>query len=297
MIVACQQCGTRFTLDESLIAGKSAKVRCSRCQHVFTVEPPGGPETAEEGADRQKERPEAGDLAAPAPEAAGGTGEAAGVEKAAPVMGSPQAPPVKPAADRARRNRRAVLLAVLGGGLLGLLLAMFALWYVGGEKGGPPGVRTAPEAPESSLAPPLPPASPEELRNLVVRLADARYRGLVHSQGGQMLVIQGEVQNLTDEPRGPIHLKATLTDAVHKPVQELLFYSGLSLSDEELLRAGLEEIQGWLSTPDQRRKTRVLKPGESQPFTAVFFGVPPDLAEARYGFTIVVTEGPRVLVE
>jgi predicted Zn finger-like uncharacterized protein len=301
MIVACQQCGTRFTLDESLIAGNIAKVRCSRCQHVFTVEPPGGSERLEEPADREEEKPEADDLTAPGPrpepEAAGETGEAAGVAKAVPFPDAPESPSLKAAGDRPERNRRALLLAVLSGGLLGLLLAVFALWYVGGDKRGPPVARTAPEGSESSVAPPLPPASPEELRNLVVQLTDARYQELVHSQGGQMLVIEGEVKNLTGEPRGPIRLKATLTDAVHQPVQELLFYGGLSLSDEELLQAEPEDIQGWLATPDKRRGTRVLKPGESQPFTAVLFGVPANLAEARYGFTIVVTEGPRVLVE
>ena len=40
MIVACEQCESRFRLDDSLIADEGSKVRCSRCGHVFLVRPP-----------------------------------------------------------------------------------------------------------------------------------------------------------------------------------------------------------------------------------------------------------------
>jgi hypothetical protein len=120
---------------------------------------------------------------------------------------------------------------------------------------------------------------------------------LVHAKGGQLLVIQGEVINFTGEPRGPIRLKATLTDSLNQPVKEFLFYSGLNLSDEELLQSEPDEIKRWLATPGTRQGAKVLKPGASQPFTAVFFGVPDNLAEARFGFHIVVMDGPRVPVE
>lgn len=38
MIVQCEKCNTRYRLDLHRIAGTSARVRCSRCQHVFTVQ-------------------------------------------------------------------------------------------------------------------------------------------------------------------------------------------------------------------------------------------------------------------
>ncbi|MGQ9647246.1 MAG: DUF3426 domain-containing protein [Thermodesulfobacteriota bacterium] len=43
MIVTCTSCMTRFSLEESRIPAKGAKVRCSKCQHVFFVTPPTGP--------------------------------------------------------------------------------------------------------------------------------------------------------------------------------------------------------------------------------------------------------------
>ncbi len=46
MIITCASCLTKFNLDESKISVKGAKVRCSRCQHVFYVTRP--PETREE---------------------------------------------------------------------------------------------------------------------------------------------------------------------------------------------------------------------------------------------------------
>ena len=37
MIIQCSQCKTKFKLDDSRIKGASAKVRCARCKHIFTV--------------------------------------------------------------------------------------------------------------------------------------------------------------------------------------------------------------------------------------------------------------------
>ena len=43
MIVTCASCMTKFSLDESKIPANGAKVRCSKCQHVFFVTPPNEP--------------------------------------------------------------------------------------------------------------------------------------------------------------------------------------------------------------------------------------------------------------
>ena len=39
MIVTCASCMTRFSLEDSRIPAKGAKVRCSRCRHIFHVLP------------------------------------------------------------------------------------------------------------------------------------------------------------------------------------------------------------------------------------------------------------------
>jgi len=40
MIIQCEQCQTKFKLDDSKVAEKSIKVRCARCRHVFPVAGP-----------------------------------------------------------------------------------------------------------------------------------------------------------------------------------------------------------------------------------------------------------------
>ena len=37
MIIQCEQCNVKYRLDESRIPGERAKVKCSRCQHIFLV--------------------------------------------------------------------------------------------------------------------------------------------------------------------------------------------------------------------------------------------------------------------
>ncbi len=41
MIITCEQCSTRFTLDDAMIQPKGSKVRCSQCKHIFTAFPSG----------------------------------------------------------------------------------------------------------------------------------------------------------------------------------------------------------------------------------------------------------------
>lgn len=40
MIVQCDACNTKFRLDDSKVKDKGVKVRCTKCQNVFTVMPP-----------------------------------------------------------------------------------------------------------------------------------------------------------------------------------------------------------------------------------------------------------------
>jgi predicted Zn finger-like uncharacterized protein len=37
MIIQCEQCSTKFKLDDSKVSDKGVKVRCARCRHVFSV--------------------------------------------------------------------------------------------------------------------------------------------------------------------------------------------------------------------------------------------------------------------
>ena len=40
MIIQCDQCQTRFRLDDSKVKGKGVRVKCTKCQNLFIVTPP-----------------------------------------------------------------------------------------------------------------------------------------------------------------------------------------------------------------------------------------------------------------
>ena len=71
-------------------------------------------------------------------------------------------------------------------------------------------------------------------------------------------------------------------------------YTGTTITNAELKTLDPSEIKGWLLRPGGRSQEKVLKPGEKQAFTAVFFEVPNNLVEAQSGFQLVVVEGPEV---
>ena len=37
MIIQCEQCRTKFRLDDSRVKDAGVKVRCAKCKHVFSV--------------------------------------------------------------------------------------------------------------------------------------------------------------------------------------------------------------------------------------------------------------------
>ena len=68
MIVACPNCQSKYNLPEAKIAPTGSKVRCAKCQHVFTVKPPAPP--APPADDFDAELAGLGAVQAPAPAAA-----------------------------------------------------------------------------------------------------------------------------------------------------------------------------------------------------------------------------------
>ncbi|MDT8317607.1 MAG: DUF3426 domain-containing protein [bacterium] len=48
MIIQCDECQAKFKLDDSKISDKGAKVRCSKCKHVFTVRKAAAPPVEDE---------------------------------------------------------------------------------------------------------------------------------------------------------------------------------------------------------------------------------------------------------
>ncbi len=321
MVVECPECGAKFSLDESRIPGEVAKVRCSRCRHVFRLTRQGeiieGEGAPPAGESPQPFPPEDQGTALPAPEAreAAAPGPGPGPETVAEAAATP--PPGAESTgltSLAHGLRRWWWLAACG-----LVMAIFlGWWFVQGKSApgplkpltdvikrlkakAPPAKPAAPEAqdpkkdaPAGAVAtPPPPPVPAPDLRELAVDWAQAHYQDLVNDQAGQLLIIQGEVVNRSKTPRGPIRLKANLTNALHQILREEVVYAGTTLSEAELKSLNPEQIKAWLQKPGGRSQEQVLKPGQKQPFAVVFFGAPENLLELLAGFQIMVVEGPE----
>ena len=318
MVVVCPECSTRFSFEESRIPGVTAKVRCSRCRHVFrinregqvVVSPKEPPATSREETPPQQEvAPEVS--VPPSTE----TFEPPSALEEVKVLDEPtpqarEAAPVELPVTTGKRSYWLWLVALF---LVVIVLGGVGVWVARQgiisfplkslkeavqplkkkEQRGPEISSSTPPAPVV-VTPPPPLVPTPDLRDLPVDWAQGRYEGLVNAHGGQLLVIRGEVVNKGKSVRGPIRLKAILTDSQHRPLRDEIVYAGTTLTDEELKTLDPNKLKSWLTQPGGRSNESELKPGEKQPFTIVFFGVPPNLAETQSGFQLVVVEGPVI---
>lgn len=312
MVVICEQCQTRFNLDESRVKGSKAKVRCSRCQHTFWV----AVEPAEPSLDLELGE----ETRAPEPRKPWLESQVAQEEDASripmppefaprPQMAEmPEEPRPRPEPIRIppllmpQKSSRTWITSLAFGLLGGVLIAGLAGWFWGiptlRNKSKPPAAAPAPVTAEPKvepkadvLTPPLPPPATEaDLRGLEILGQEERYRGLTNRKGGPLLVILGKIKNTTEQPRGPIQLKAVLTDPQQKLVSERVFYAGTIIFDDELLNLDPAEINRWLDTAGGRSQKPVVAPGEMQSFMVVFFGVPQNLT--GYGYKLQIIKGP-----
>jgi hypothetical protein len=192
-------------------------------------------------------------------------------------------------------------IMILAGGILGgVLVGGVVMWFGGygwmarhlqGKGPAPAPPAQVAGSPKVVAAPlPAPPAAVEDLKDLEITNQEERYRGLVNAKGGQILLIQGKVKNASQQFRGPVKIKAMLTDPAQKIMKEREFYAGTVIFDDELQSLDPEEIVRWLDTPGGRAQKQILEPGESQSFMVVFFHAPKNLS--GYGYKLQVVKGP-----
>ena len=302
MVVTCEKCHTKFHLDEARLSEARGQVRCSRCQNVFWVE--------REGELQEEPLQEADELLAQAERPAPGEEEEVSASEKTEAESDPELAAAKAAMPKpsilftahAKRSSKFWIIALVAGILGGVLLGGVIMWFGGygwmaahlqGKSQTPaPPLIAAPNSKVVAVAPPAPAAAPGDLKDLELSNQQERYRGLVNAKGGQLLVIQGQVKNASSQPRGPIKIKAMLTDPQQKIVKEREFYAGTVVFDDELQSLDPQEINRWLDTPGGRAQKQILKPGESQSFMVVFFGAPKNLS--GYGYKMQVVKGPVV---
>lgn len=185
MIVSCPTCSTRYTLSDSSLGNEGRKVRCAKCGHMWWQRPEAPPDIADDDlADAPTEiRPSR-------------------PPKPAKKTAKPATRKTRPYPDKRTTVGLGVLALVLAGiGAAGVLMreAVVHAW--------PPAALLY----ETVGLPVEPPGTGLELRN-------------VHSEqaiegGATVLIVEGQIVNVSEVARAVPALRATATGADHAPLQ------------------------------------------------------------------------------
>jgi len=317
MIITCASCLTKYHLEDSRISEKGAKVRCSRCKHVFYVVPPR--ETREEVAETFEsfarfhedlmEKKKETDLS-PLEEK---KKEEVSVEeqeeeqflfseqplekKAGPISlrdveeaqetGVMGVGPKKAAADemkmRQKRGKSSHLFALL----IVILVLVFGLFYIWTEMGA--GGRLA-----SFLKNPV-----QKATRLWERVWGTEKEGLVvkdlagyEEKAGEFLlyVIEGKVDNRSQKTRKHVKVKVEIFDHSRMKVAEKETYCGRIMDREELRNLSSDFFSGKMMFQPKTEQEMVVPSGKAIPFAIVFKDLP---AEAKE-FRVEIVEAPSL---
>ncbi|MGD0624992.1 MAG: DUF3426 domain-containing protein [Thermodesulfobacteriota bacterium] len=258
MTITCPKCSTKFYLDEDRVPDGGAKVRCSRCQHVFQAEkhaPPVQPSPAVE---------------IPA-------------EEFSREMEEWPQPKRRPARGFPFLTWMIVILV-----LTGLGYGAFVIWDKSTElqKAG---------ITFSSLKQYL---GLRDEKDGFIALEKLRGYYVEDPKFNRVFVIEGVAINQWGESRSFIRVKGTLLDAKGAKVEEKTVFCGNILSEKDLKEMSREAIEKSLSSQFGISFSNVnIPPGKSVPFMIVFIdsssaGPGEKPAQGPYGKPGEVLPGP-----
>jgi len=313
MIVTCASCSTKFSLDESKIPAKGAKVRCSRCQHVFFIVPP--TESKEERepiedfetfAKQHEELIEPGQREAGAPsrpefekkeisaqeeEEAFLFSEKAEEKRVAeePLAGfgkeeKAEVKPPKPKRMVRREKKGPSLIFALVVVLAVLVFGLFFLWAELGSKG-----RLS-----AYLEYPV-----KEVRALWDQIWGMKQEALVlgdlsryDEKVGEYLlsVIEGKVKNQSSSAKRYIKIKVVIFDQNKDRVAEKETLCGLNIGRGNLKNLPPDFFKGEMLIQPQTPKEMIIPAGQDAPFMVVF----KDLSGQAKEFKVEISEAPNL---
>jgi predicted Zn finger-like uncharacterized protein len=305
MIVTCASCLTKFNLNDSMVPPKGAKVRCSRCKHVFYVVPAPA-EKKEEGMGdlaalakspegitgrEQKALP-----AAPALEEDGETGGASEMEEVLSAFeekakgGPPGSETEEPAkvlrtirVARPERRGPSMVFALV----FILLLIVFGIFYVSTELQSGGKLVSFLQSPFKKLSQTWGQLWGTETEGLVI--GDfSRYEENVG--GVPVSVIEGKVNNRSGVTKKFIRVKVAIYDKEKNRIAEKEALCGRLISRSEIKTLPSSPSKGELVPQPPNEGEMTTPPGRSTPFTIVFRDLPSDAKE----FKIEVIEAPNL---
>jgi predicted Zn finger-like uncharacterized protein len=265
MLVTCDNCRTGFNLDADMVSPEGTWVRCTKCQDVFQVFPPG--------------------QAAPADEHMLDLGQAPTSDQPAPGADFGLEPPEGDHAGHDSGLGRyfkiifwslasLLLLAVV---LVGTLVAMDRLGLATGL------VDRARSLPGLGML--LTPAGMEKPTAAKVvdtsGLSLTQVRGYfrVNQQAGRIFVIQGLVENQHPQSRAGVLIRGKLNDDKGTAVRQAVIYAGAVFTPDELRSMSVADMQARLGQPANPQGERyIMGPQGGLPFMLVFSNLPDNLS-------------------
>ncbi|MFB3885212.1 MAG: DUF3426 domain-containing protein [Thermodesulfobacteriota bacterium] len=304
MIVTCASCLTKFNLDDSRISEKGAKVRCSRCQHIFYVARP--PETQEEIIEdlesfakyhEELMEPNQKEMKVPSPPEGEQSRRIPEEETSLPSEEKEQVLPaaldeeesseVKVSKPRrmARKERRGPSL--LFGILVILTLLLFGFFYLWTESG-------AGNAPYPLLEYPI-----QKITSLWQEIWGSEKEGLIlrdlnryEERIGEipLYVIGGKVDNQSRVTKKHIKVKVVLFDQKKVKLAEKETFCGRTIGREELRNLPEAFFEGAMVIRPKTEKDMIAPPGKSIPFVVLFKNLSSEPTE----FQIEIVESPNL---
>jgi predicted Zn finger-like uncharacterized protein len=312
MIVTCASCLTKFNLEDSKIPARGARVRCSRCKHVFFVPPPGPAQEEivesfesfakrhEEGVGRpeKKKEPVLPPFGEEEEEIPSFEEEEKSIfaeeqplksEKRVEVMAQreeekPRAKTFKPEKKIRREKKGPSLFLALFIVIFLLAIGGFYLWTEL-ESGG----KLAPyvERPLKKITTLWQQIWGTEQEGLVPRVL-TQYHETVGDV--RLLVFEGQVNNESKVAKKHVKVRVSLLDQTKAKVAEREVVCGRTIAREELVKLPPAFFQGEVSLNPGTDKEMVLPVGKSIPFILIFKDLPSQVTQ----YNVEIVEAPNL---
>jgi len=262
MIVECPNCHTRFNLPEDK-ANSQAKLKCSKCGNIFTLEE--GTSPGEDDGDQLVQEFEAGE-------------KDEGQESAPDDFNLDAATEAKKPGKKLVWTMLIILLLIAG------FFAAYFFWP--GFSGYVTGL--TPEKGESSITSSKK-AAESSIEN--IHLENVRQYFVRNEKIGQVFVIEGKAVNRFEKPRELIKLKAVLYDGQENEVRSKEFFCGNNVSLFQLQVSSREELESSLNARvGVITNNTYVKPGKSVPFMVAFYSPPDEVKE--FGLEVIQAKEP-----
>ena len=240
MIIQCEKCTTIYHLDEALLDPFGSKVRCSRCGHIFRVDP--------------------SPLSVPPSPMEFQT-------EAEPLPPSDQGRLVVETAEVPTAPNKKALMALGALSALILLVLGARFFYIQNQH---------PRWSSGDILAAVFFLSPDPEGNQKISLINLKKYFKENKKSGRFFVVEGEVKNGYVHNRQGIRLRGSLRMADNKVAANREIYAGWTFAPEELEDLSFEDLNHLVvSQPVRFSTANRVPPGKTLPFMIVFPPLPP----------------------